>query len=116
MRILRDTTFATSKYIRVSPIKMRVALLKLKGKSYKEALAIVGALPLKVSSIIWQTLYSAVNNGVNNYGFKKENIVIIESFVNKGPILKRQRERARGRSFAIEKNVSHLTIVISGKA
>lgn len=101
---------ASAKYIRISPTKIDVIISKLRGKTYKEALQILKYLPQKAGSIVWQTLYSAVSNGINNFSLQKENLIIQEAYVNQGPILKRMRPRARGRAFAIEKKISHLTI------
>jgi large subunit ribosomal protein L22 len=101
---------ATSKYLRISPTKVDIIISKIRGKSYKEALQILKFLPQKAGAIVWQTLYSAVSNATNNFDFEKEKLVIAEAFVNQGPILKRMRARAKGRGFAIQKKMSHLTI------
>ena len=101
---------ATSKYIRISPTKINIIIGKIRGKSYKEALQILKFLPQKAGAIVWQTLYSAVSNAINNADLRKENLIIHEAFVNQGPILKRMRPRAQGRAFAIQKKISHITI------
>jgi len=99
---------ATSKYIRIAPNKIDVILKKIRGKSYKDALKVLKYLPQKSGAIVWQTLYSAISNAINNFDLEKENLIIVEAFVNQGPILKRMRPRAQGRAFAIEKkNVSY---------
>nr|YP_009545424.1 ribosomal protein L22 [Mallomonas splendens]AYO28578.1 ribosomal protein L22 [Mallomonas splendens] len=110
MTKLMKTVSASSKYIRISPNKINVIIMKIRGKSYKEALQILKYLPQRAGAIVWQTLYSAVSNAIHNYNFQKENLIIQEAYVNQGPILKRMRPRARGRGFAIEKKISHLTI------
>lgn len=110
MNKLIKTVSATSKYIRISPTKIDVIISKIRGKTYKEALKILKYLPQKAGSVVWQTLYSAVSNGTNNFNLVKENLIIQEAYVNQGPILKRMRPRAQGRSFAIQKKMSHLTI------
>ena len=101
---------ATSKYIRISPTKINVIIAKIRGKTYKQALQILKFLPQKAGTLVWQTLYSAVSNGTNNLDFQKENVIICEAYVYAGPILKRMRPRARGRAFAIQKKISHITI------
>lgn len=107
------TVSATSKYIRISSTKVDIIISKIRGKSYKEALHILKYLPQKAGAIVWQTLYSAISNATNNFDLEKENLFISEAFVNKGPILKRMRPRAKGRGFAIQKKMSHLTIRVS---
>ena len=104
---------ATSKYIRISPSKVDLIIAKIRGKTYKEALQILKFLPQKAGSIVWQTLYSAVSNATNNFDLEKENLVIVEAYVNQGPILKRMRPRAKGRAFGIQKKMAHLTIKVA---
>jgi large subunit ribosomal protein L22 len=101
---------ATSKYIRISPTKIDRIISKIRGKSYKQALEILKYLPNKTGVIVWHTLYSARSNAINNFDVEKDNLMIKEAFVNKGPILKRMRPRAQGRAFAIQKKMSHITI------
>ena len=86
---------------------------KIRGKSYKEALQILKFLPQKAGSIVWQTLYSAVSNATNNFDFEKDKLIIVEAFVNKGPILKRMRPTAKGKAFKIEKKMSHITVRVA---
>jgi large subunit ribosomal protein L22 len=112
MNTISPVAHATSKYIRIAPTKINVILSKIRGKTYKEALQILKFLPQKAGALIWQTLYSAVSNGTNNLNFEKDNLIICEAYVNAGPILKRMRPRARGRAFAIQKKISHLTIKV----
>jgi large subunit ribosomal protein L22 len=104
------TISATSKYIRISPTKVDVIIKKIRGKTYKEALQILKYLPQKSGAIVWQTLYSAVSNATNNFDLEKDKLIILEAFVNQGPILKRMRPRAQGRAYAIQKKMCHVTI------
>ena len=112
MNTMKPIASATSKYIRISPTKVNVIIAQIRGKTYKQALQILKFLPQKAGTLVWQTLYSAVSNGTNNLDFQKENVVICEAYVNAGPILKRMRPRARGRAFAIQKKISHITIKV----
>jgi large subunit ribosomal protein L22 len=113
MKSSKKIVSATSKYIRISPSKVNVIISKVRGKTYKEALQILKFLPQKAGALVWQTLYSAVSNAINNFDLQKENLIIKEAFVNSGPILKRMRPRARGRAFAIQKKMSHITVRVS---
>jgi large subunit ribosomal protein L22 len=107
------SAFATSKYIRIGPTKINKVISQIRGKTYKEALEILKDLPQKSGSLVWQTLYSAVSNGTNNLNLERNNLFICEAYVNAGPILKRMRPRARGRAFAIQKKISHITIKVA---
>lgn len=103
---------ATSKYLRVSPTKVDCIIKKIRGKSYREALIILKYLPQKSSSLVWQTLYSAVSNANSNFALEKDNLIIYEAFVNSGSTLKRVQPRARGKAYQIKKRSSHITIKV----
>ena len=100
----------TTKFIPISFTKLSIVLVKIKNKSYFDALSIIKSLPQKASNIIWKTLFSAASNATNNYKIDKNNLYIHSAFVNKGPILKRMQPRAKGKSYEIQKKMSHLTI------
>ena len=70
-------------------------------------------MPYRPCKTIKKILESAVSNGIENYGYAKEKIVIIEAFANKGPTLKRFQPRAQGRAFPIHKPTCHITLRIT---
>lgn len=111
----KEIVSATSKYVRISPTKINQILALIRGKSYKDALAILKYLPQKAGAIVWKTLYSAVSNATNNFDFEKEKLIILSAHVNQGPILKRMQPRAKGRAFKIQKKISHITISVTEK-
>lgn len=113
MNSTKKSVKAISKYLRISPSKVNIIISRIRGKTYKEALKILKYLPQKAGTLIWQTLYSAISNAINNFDLEKENLLITQAFVNNGPMLKRMRPRARGRGFAIQKKMSHITIEVS---
>lgn len=109
----QDFISITSKYVRISPIKINRILTKIRGKTYKEALNILKYLPQKAGTVTWKALYSVVCNACKNSSVEKENLVIIAAYANHGPMLKRMMPRAKGRAFKIQKRVSHVTIRLS---
>lgn len=109
----QDFVSITSKYIRISPIKINKILAKIRGKTYKEALNILKYLPQKAGTVTWRALYSAICNACVRLSTEKENLVVIAAYSNHGPMLKRMQPRAKGRAFKIQKRVSHITIRIS---
>ena len=108
----KKIAFATSKNNRISPTKISQILSKIRGKTYKEALQILKYLPQKGGAIVWQTLYSAVSNAINNNELEKEKLIISEAFVNQGKISKRVACGSKGSPRKIEKKSSHITIQI----
>lgn len=104
---------ATTKYLRLSPHKVRRILTQIRGKQYQEALMILEFMPYKACNIIKKILISASHNAINNFGYTKEELVISEAIANAGPKLKRFQPRAQGRAFQIHKPTCHITIRIT---
>nr|QJH88325.1 hypothetical protein [Pterocladia lucida] len=98
---------ATSKYLRLSPNKVRRVLDQIRGKTYQEALLILQFMPYKTCNFIKKLLESAAHN--SNIENKKD-LTIIEIFANTGPKIKRFQPRAQGRAFPIHKPTCHITI------
>jgi large subunit ribosomal protein L22 len=106
-------SIAFSRYIRISPQKIRRLLNQLKGKKADEALYLLKFLPYKSSPIITKVLLSAISNLKNRLNAEKNLIVIKEVRVDEGPVLKRFCPHAQGRGFPIRKRTSHISIVVS---
>ena len=106
---------ATSKYIRLSPNKVRRILTQIRGKTYTDAIMILEYMPYRPCITIKKILQSAANNAVNHYGYNKDKLTIHEAFANKGPILKRFQPRAQGRAFKIHKPTCHITLKLMTK-
>lgn len=107
--------FSVSKYVRISPSKIRRILRYIEGEYYSEALLILKNLPYASCYPVIKTLRSAAANALNSKKFKDNprTLRIKSAFVNKGPTMKRFRSRAQGRSYGILKKTSHITIVIT---
>nr|YP_009502111.1 ribosomal protein L22 [Porolithon onkodes]ASB29713.1 ribosomal protein L22 [Porolithon onkodes] len=101
---------ATSKYIRLSPHKVRRVLSQIRGKSYSEALMILTFMPYKPCLTIKKILQSAAHNATNNNQKNRKQLIINEAFANSGPKLKRFQPRAQGRAFKIQKPTCHITL------
>lgn len=103
---------AITKYIRISPYKLRGPVDALKGRSVADALNLLKFMPLKAAGIISKTLGSAVANAEHNNEIDVDDLIIKNIIVDQGPTLKRFRARARGRGARILKRSSHLTVII----
>nr|YP_009541720.1 ribosomal protein L22 [Synarthrophyton chejuense]AYR05729.1 ribosomal protein L22 [Synarthrophyton chejuense] len=104
---------ATSKYLRLSPNKVRRVLNQIRGRKYQEALIILEFMPYKACKNIKKLLESAADNANQNYGYQKNNLFIHNAFVNSGPKIKRFQPRAQGRAFKINKPTCHMTIKLT---
>nr|ARO91137.1 50S ribosomal protein L22 [Flintiella sanguinaria] len=103
---------AISKYIRMSPNKVRRVLDQIRGKNYREAIMILQFMPYRACKPILQTLESAAANAQHNYAIEKSFLVVKEAYANGGPILKRFQPRAQGRAYSIHKPTCHITIKV----
>ena len=103
---------AVSKYIRMSPSKIRRVLRQIQGKTYPEALLLLEFMPYASCAPIIKVLRSATANARNNFGLDEKNLVIKSAFADQGPTMKRFRPRAQGRAYRILKATSHITIVM----
>ena len=104
---------AVSKYIRMSPSKVRRVLRQIQGKSYKDALILLEFMPYASCEQIIKVLRSAAANARNNMNLDETNLVVKSAFADQGPVMKRFRPRAQGRAYRILKYTSHITIVMS---
>jgi large subunit ribosomal protein L22 len=103
---------AVSKYVRMSPSKIRRVLRQIQGKTYSEALLLLEFMPYASCAPIIKVLRSATANARNNFGMDEKKLVIKSAFADQGPTMKRFRPRAQGRAYRILKATSHITIVM----
>ncbi len=104
---------ATTKFVRVSPTKIRDLARAIQGKRVQEALNITAFNKRKAGVLIGKTLKSAVANAENNAGLSAETLMVKEAVVNRGPIMKRYWPRARGMVSPIQRKMSHIKITLS---
>jgi large subunit ribosomal protein L22 len=103
---------AVSKYIRMSPSKIRRVLRQIQGKTYPDAITVLEFMPYASCIPIIKVLRSATANAKNNLGFDEKTLTVKSAFADKGPTMKRFRPRAQGRAYKIQKATSHITIVM----
>ena len=107
---------AVAKHIRISPYKVRIVLDIIRGKNYREAVAILENTPKSASEPVKKVLMSAAANAEHNLGMSKDNLFVAACYADQGPTLKRVMPRAQGRAFRILKRTSHITVVLDARA
>ena len=107
---------AVAKYIRISPYKVRIVLDIIRGKGYREAVAILENTPKSASEPIKKVVMSAAANAENNLGMSKDSLFVAACYADQGPTLKRVRPVSKGRAYRILKRTSHITVVLDAKA
>ena len=107
---------AIAKHVRISPYKVRIVLDIIRGKNYREAVAILENTPKAASLPIKKVPMSAAANAEHNLGMSKDSLFVAACYADQGPTLKRIMARAQGRAFRILKRTSHITVVLDAKA
>ena len=104
---------AISRYVRISPQKVRMIADAIKGKPVEAGLNILKFMPQKAAGIVEKVVQSAAANADHNHGLDVDTLVINNLIVDQGPSLKRFRARARGRGARILKKTSHITVILA---
>ena len=103
---------AIARYIRISNRKVKTVIDLIRGKSVKEAAAILAYTPKSASEPVLKLLNSAIANAENNLDMNRDDLYVAEVYANQGPTLQRYRARARGSASPIRKRTSHITIIL----
>ena len=103
---------AIARYIRISSRKVKIVIDMIRGKSVKEAAAILAYTPKSASEPVLKLLNSAIANAENNLDMNRDDLYVAEVYANQGPTLQRDRARARGSASPIRKRTSHITIIL----
>lgn len=108
----KDKGIAIARNVRIAPRKVNVVIKTIKGRSLREALAILRYTPKAASPVLVKLLESAAANAVNNNELNRDSLYVDDCYANQGPVLKRIMPRARGSASRIHKRTSHITVVL----
>ena len=104
---------AVSKFLLVSPFKIRPVADLIRRKPYPEAVSLLDNMPHKGARLIKKTVVSAASNALNsNKQLAEDMLYVREINVDEGPRMKRVWFRARGRADMLLKRMCHITVVI----
>jgi large subunit ribosomal protein L22 len=104
---------AVSKYVRISPHKVRKLVDDIKGQPVESGLQKLKFMPQKAASILEKIIRSAVANADANADVDIDLLVIRNITADQGPTLKRWKARARGRGTRVLKRTSHITVILA---
>ena len=107
---------ARSRFIRMSPRKVRQVIDLIRGRSVDESMHTLQFVARAAKKPVEKTLRSAVANMFSNTKegaqLETSDLYVKEAFVDEGPTMKRFRARAMGRATTVRKRTSHITIVV----
>ncbi|MFQ5431623.1 MAG: 50S ribosomal protein L22 [Nitrospinota bacterium] len=103
---------AKVRYARMSPQKARLVADMVRGKKVNSALNVLRFTHKATARVIEKLIMSAKSNAEVKNVPDPEEMRIEQIYVNKGPVMKRQLPRARGRVDILHKPFSHVTVVL----
>jgi large subunit ribosomal protein L22 len=104
------------RFVRMGPRKLRRVADAIRGKSVREALALLKFADVYAAEPIGKLVRSAVANAGNNHDMNADELYITRITVDGGPggrFTKRLDPRAQGRAYFKRKRLSHVTVMVS---
>jgi large subunit ribosomal protein L22 len=97
----------------MSSRKLRPFATLIRGKRADEALELLRFLHNKSARLIEAVLKSALGNAEDRGARHLDDLVVTESCIDAGPIMKRIMPRARGTAYPIKRRYSHIRLTLS---
>jgi len=85
----------------------------VRGRSADVALELLRFLPNKAARLLEQAIKSALGNAEDRGARHIEDLVVVESRVDGGPMMKRIQPRARGTAYPIKRRLCHIHVALS---
>jgi len=104
---------AHHRFADMSARKVRPFAAMIRGLQADEALESLRFFPNKGARLLEEVLKSALGNAEDRGARDIEDLVIVESRVDGGPMMKRIQPRARGTAYVIRKRLSHIHVTLS---
>src|SRR5438093_10654431 len=101
---------AKHRFADMSARKIRPFATLIRGKTADEALELLRFLPNKSARLLEQVLKSALGNAEDRGARNIDDLVVAESRVDGGAIMKRIMPRARGTAYPITRRYSHINV------
>ena len=97
----------------MSARKIRPFADLIRGRAADEALELLRFYPNKAARLLEAVLKSALGNAEDRGARDVDELVVTESRVDGGPIMKRIMPRARGSAYPIKRRYAHVIIAVS---
>ena len=108
---------AKSKYIRVSPYKLRPIVDAVRGIPVDRALAFLKSCSIKRTVPVQKTIFSAYSNckNLNPDITSMSELIVKKISVDNGPVIKYFKPGAMGRASIQRKRLCHLEVILERK-
>src|SRR5262245_10188046 len=104
---------ARHRFADMSARKLRPFASLVRGKTVDEAIQLLRFLPNKSARLMEQCIKSALGNAENRGVLHLVELVVVESRVDGGPMMKRIMPRARGTAHVIKRRLAHIHVTLS---
>ena len=104
---------AKHRFADMSARKIRPFATLIRGRPADEALELLRYLPNKSARLLEQVVKSALGNAEDRGARDIVDLVVTESRVDGGPIMKRIMPRARGTAYVIKRRYAHIHVTLS---
>jgi large subunit ribosomal protein L22 len=104
---------AKHRFADMSARKLRPFATLIRGRRADEALETLRFLPNKSARLLEQVIKSALGNAEAAGARNIDDLVVAESRVDGGPIMKRIQPRARGTAYPIKRRLAHIHVTLS---
>ena len=101
---------AKHRFADVTPRKLRPFAALIRGRRADEALEALRFYPNRPARLLEQVLKSALGNAEDRGARAIDDLIVAESRVDGGPLMKRIMPRARGTAYVIKRRCSHIHI------
>src|SRR5438094_10522845 len=102
---------AHHRYADMSARKIRPYAAMIRGKRADEALEALRFLPNKGARLLEQVVKSALGNAEDRGARDIDDLVVVESRIDGGPMMKRIMPRARGTAYPIKRRYAHIHVI-----
>jgi large subunit ribosomal protein L22 len=109
------TIKAVQKYTRQTPRKVRLVANAVRKLSLEQALRQLSVIEKKATMVVSKVVKQAIADGINNHGYKFEDLVLENILVGEGPRYRRFRAVSRGRAHDVKKRTAHVTVILTTK-
>ncbi|MBE3073364.1 MAG: 50S ribosomal protein L22, partial [Actinobacteria bacterium] len=96
----------------MSPTKARQVVDLIRGRHIDDARRVLAFTSKAATEPVAKVLESAVANAEHNRGLIADELMVVRTWVDEGPTLKRFRPRAMGRATRIRKRTCHISVVV----
>ncbi|MAF14316.1 MAG: 50S ribosomal protein L22 [Parcubacteria group bacterium] len=106
---------ASARFIKIAPRKVRLTINQLTGLEVEKSLDHLKFVHKGAVKPVTKLIKSAIANAENNFKLDKKDLFIKKIAADDGPIIKRFKPRAYGRSAPIRKRTSHISLILGVK-